>query len=40
MKLLWHSYLVPSLGTRAMKLCTETGLRAVPKGIDGSFYPS
>jgi hypothetical protein len=26
MKLLWHSYLVPSLGTRAMKLCTETGL--------------
>jgi hypothetical protein len=27
MKLLWHSYLFPSLGIRAMKLCTETGLK-------------
>jgi hypothetical protein len=26
MKLLWHSYLVPGLRTRAMKLCTETHL--------------
>jgi hypothetical protein len=26
MKLLWYSYLVPSLGTSAMKLCTETDL--------------
>jgi hypothetical protein len=25
-KLLWHNYLVLSLGTRAMKLCTETSL--------------
>jgi hypothetical protein len=29
MKLLWHSYLVLSLGTGAMKLCTETGLMLV-----------
>jgi hypothetical protein len=27
MKLLWRSYLVSSLGTHAMKLCTKTGLR-------------
>jgi hypothetical protein len=26
MKLLWHNYLVPSLSTRVMKLCTETNL--------------
>jgi hypothetical protein len=26
MKLLWHSYLVLNLGTRVMKLCTETDL--------------
>jgi hypothetical protein len=30
MKLLRHSYLVPSLGTCVRKLCTETGLRALP----------
>jgi hypothetical protein len=29
MKLLWHSYLVLSLGTGAMKLCTETGLTTI-----------
>ena len=26
MKLICHSYLVPSLGNRVMKLCIETGL--------------
>jgi hypothetical protein len=28
-KLLWHNYLVAILGNYAMKMCTETGLRAV-----------
>jgi len=28
MKLIWHSYLVYSLGNSVMKLCIETGLRA------------
>jgi len=27
MKLIWHGYLVPSLGNWAMKLCMETGLK-------------
>jgi hypothetical protein len=37
MKLLWHNYLVRSLGNCATKLCTETGLRITTK-LSFHFY--
>ena len=37
MKLMWLGYLVYSLGNCVMKLCIETGLRALAQVVLGSI---